>query len=190
MKHDDETISETGTPSASATNDSVSSAPSDGGVLPSSASKAAVVDDDAQDPGDSAQRGDDVDASGTTPAKSLRGRRARRPNPETIRRNLDEIARIEARRKARNDKERDRLRELKERTSKQVAAQKRTEAELFEKQESAARYRLADALLKQLATLPEPNWPTLVTKVFGERSAEDRAAIRRILGKLSPQGSV
>lgn len=116
--------------------------------------------------------------------KSTTQQRTRATGDAMIRRREGEIAEIEERRKKRNERERTRLQELKDKNRKRIAARKREDLELFDRQEAAARYRLADALLKELANLPDRDWPPLLKSVIAARSEEDRAAFARILGKL------
>jgi hypothetical protein len=193
MTHDDESITTRNAASASATDEIVTTANVDGHDHDFIASVVLPTVTDGEKPNDHendvlVNAGANRDVVIAPPPKPKRRRRARPADAETIRQREIEIAERESRLKGRIGRAREKIRDLKDLNKTQIAARAKEEREMLEKQESAGRYRLADALLKELAKLPEPNWPTLLTTVVGKLSPEDRAAIRRIIKKLTGEG--
>lgn len=94
------------------------------------------------------------------------------------------IAEAERRRKQNRMRDRQELDALKQRRRRVEIEQNRETRRAQTKQESIARYHLADSLLKRLAALPEHAWENQIRDVLGDLSEIDRAAIDGIVQRL------
>lgn len=135
---------------------------SDGAVL-AAASEGATANEIASLP---------ISKRGSRPPLSREERRARAK---------DELARAKERSKKRKDKDRQRINDLTKRLKENDATEQRRRRKVHAAQEKLAKFRFAEAALKELARLPKDVWPAEISKVVAAASEEDRAAIDRLL---------
>ena len=100
---------------------------------------------------------------------------------QQVARARDKLAAAKEMVRRRSERDKAMIRNLVDRTKEREASDRRRERREHEKRANAARYRFADAMLKVLAKLEPRQWPAEVRGVIDEASAEDRAAIYRIV---------
>ena len=124
---------------------------------------------------------DDAGHATVAPAVASPGPRRSRLHEEKKARARDNLAAAKERTQRRHERDKAMLRKLVVRAKEIEAADRKRERREHEKQANAARYRFADSMLKGLAKLEQGQWPAEVREVIAKASAEDQAAINRIV---------